>query len=178
MNNGKANHLIIQTSSSDAMEEDFICSHYDWFYNLRNSMTILFPIHNRNDNKTINPWEKSIRKWHQQYYPNHKKSTVLSFFLAYSVNSDVGYHEMNEFAKQWSLDTLLYHQSFNTTILRWWFKVYPDYRCNTISHLEWSNSFNEMTSYTKFHWNEMIIDSSLHWFMINLNNDPFNTKAL
>ena len=29
MNNGKANHLIIQTSSSDAMEEDFICSHFD-----------------------------------------------------------------------------------------------------------------------------------------------------
>ena len=66
---------------------------------------------------------------------------------------------MNGFDKQWSLDTLPYHQSFNTTIHHWWFKVYPDYRYNTISHLEWSNSFNEITSYTKFHWNEMIIDS-------------------
>ena len=27
-----------------------------------NSMTILFPIHNRNDNKTINPWERANEK--------------------------------------------------------------------------------------------------------------------
>ena len=28
----------------------------------RNSMTILFPIHNRNDKKTINPWERANEK--------------------------------------------------------------------------------------------------------------------
>ena len=57
MNNGKANRLAIQTSSKDAMEEDFIYSHFDWFHNLRKFDDNSIPIHNRNDTKTTNPWE-------------------------------------------------------------------------------------------------------------------------
>ena len=142
-----------------------------------NSITFQFPIHNRNDKNQWNHGNSSKRKKQQQYFLSHIISPALSFLLALfllivtmafmkwmdSPNNDHLIHFIHHSFKQ----LFIIDDSRNIT------------RVAVIhSPLECGNSFNEITSLTKPHWIEMIMDSALHWFMIHMNNDPFNTKSL